>query len=249
MTTLETGPGARQEGREQAGLAPARSATPGMAATGLPLVRPAPPGQRHLGRGAVGAIAAALALGVAGAGIGLTALATAHGRTGPQGPVGARGPAGHQGAPGLTGATGATGPMGVRGLTGATGKTGPEGPSGPAGPQGATGATGATGKTGPQGPAGTIASGTLIKAVAVVSAPDPSVGTTLVAQTSCPTGKVLLSGGALVTASNAADHGAVVLQQTYPRTSTVWETVGEVTGSLGPSGTMTLQPFVLCGSP
>jgi len=225
---------------------------------GPPRILDAAPHRRQLGRGAVAAVTAAVVLGLAGVGVGLAAMTVVHGKPGPQGPAGQRGPRGQRGATGLTGATGATGAMGVRGLTGATGKTGPQGAAGPAGPRGqtgprgATGLTGATGATGPQGaqgPAGTIAAGTLVKPAPVVSAPDPAVGTTVVAQTTCPTGKVLLSGGATVTTSSPGTKGAVVLQESYPKTNAIWVTVGEVTAPLGAGGTLTLQPYVLCGAP
>ena len=45
-------------------------------------------------------------------------------------------------------------------------------------------------------PAGALAAISIIASAALKSAPDPGVGTVLVAKTTCPAGKILLSGGA-----------------------------------------------------
>jgi len=123
------------------------------------------------------------------------------------------------------------------------------GPPGPAGAQGAIGAQGIPGPAGPQGlqgPAGNISSSQVISTTAVVSQPDPPVGTTLVAKTTCPTGSLLMSGGARVAAPGAADS-YVSLRSSFPLNSTTWETVAITSGSLGMGNSMTLQPFILCG--
>lgn len=83
----------------------------------------------------------------------------------------------------------ATTPAKTSGPQGPTGPRGAQGPAGPAGPQGPRGAV---------GPAGTIADTTIVSATALTSAADPPAGTVLVAETSCPPGHVLLSGGAQV---------------------------------------------------
>lgn len=119
--------------------------------------------------------------------------------------------------------------------TGPAGATGPQGPAGPAGP------------TGPQGPAGTISSATVVSATTLTSAPNPAVGTVLVAKTSCPTGKILLSGGAQVSATGGADQN-VTLHGSFPLNESTWQAVGLVTAPLGAGVTMTMKPFVICGT-
>ncbi len=88
----------------------------------------------------------------------------------------------------------------------------------------------------------------LVHPTALVTTPDPHVGTVLVAHTSCPTGKVLLSGGGEVSAPGAGD-AAVRVTSSFPVSTTVWQTVATVTGRLDPGTAMTLRPFVLCGTP
>ena len=129
---------------------------------------------------------------------------------------------GPQGRPGATGATGAQGPQGVKGDTG---------PAGPA------------------GPTGTVAATTILSATSVKSAPDPAVGTVLVAKTSCPSGKVLLNGGAQVTAPGVQADRNVTLRSSFPINSTKWQTVAIVTGPLGAGVVMTMTPYVVCGEP
>jgi hypothetical protein len=156
-------------------------------------------------------LAVSAALGLAGIGLGVSAL-TSVPNSGP---------------------TGATGAQGVPGLQGATGPTGPRG---------------ATGAQGVPGPPGTIKATELVSPTAIVSAPDPALWTSLVATTSCPSGMVLLSGGAQVFAPGAADRN-VELRSSFPLTKTSWRTVAWVTGPLGVGNTMTLKPYVLCGAP
>ena len=84
---------------------------------------------------------------------------------------------------------------------------------------------------------------------------DPPAGTTLAATTSCPAGKVLLGGGARVFVSGGlngttvdATSTKVELRSSYPTKKHTWRAVGEVVEPLAPGETMTLQPYVLCGS-
>jgi hypothetical protein len=130
-----------------------------------------------------------------------------------------------------------SGPTGHTGPAGATGKQGVQGVAGPAGPQGAA------------GPAGTIAATSIVAASNLSSAADAPVGTVLVAKTGCPTGKVLLSGGAQVSASSAADDHNVSLSSSFPLSDTMWQTVAIVTGPLGAGVSMSMKPYVLCGAP
>jgi collagen type I alpha len=130
-----------------------------------------------------------------------------------------------------------SGPQGRTGATGATGAQGPQGVKGDTGP------------TGPAGPAGTIAATTILSATSLKSAPDPAVGTVLVAKTSCPFGKVLLNGGAQVTAPGVQADRNVTLRSSFPINSTKWQTVAIVTGPLGAGVVMTMTPYVVCGEP
>ena len=73
------------------------------------------------------------------------------------------------------------------------------------------------------------------------------MGAVVQAQTSCPTGQILLSGGAQVTATGTVPDRNVTLRSSFPLNSTTWETVGLVTGPLGQNVTMDLTPYVMCG--
>jgi hypothetical protein len=126
------------------------------------------------------------------------------------------------------------------------------GPPGPAGPQGAVGLQGpqgAKGDPGPAGPAGTIDATSIVASTTVTSAPDAAVGTVLVANASCPDGKLLLSGGAEVSASSGQADRDVELRSSFPLSKTEWQTVAVVTRPLGAGVSMTLKPYVVCGTP
>ena len=131
--------------------------------------------------------------------------------------------------------------------SGPQGPAGPAGATGPQGPQGQQGVPGAKGATGLTGPAGALAATSLVASTALKSAPDPAVGTVLVAKTSCPAGKVLLSGGAQVSAPGVQADRHVELRSSFPFSTTQWQTVSIVTGSLGAGVVMTMKPFVVCG--
>ena len=133
-------------------------------------------------------------------------------------------------------------PAKTSGPTGAVGATGKEGVPGPAGP------TGPAGAAGPPGPAGTIAATSLVTATTLSSAADAPVGTVLVAKTVCPTGRILLSGGAQVSASSAAANQYVVLSSSFPLSESTWQSDAIVTGPLGAGVTMSMKPFVVCGA-
>jgi hypothetical protein len=143
-------------------------------------------------------------------------------------------------------------PSAVVGPQGATGQVGPQGiqgPTGAAGPIGKTGAVGKTGTTGKQGPAGTIKASAPLSAKPLVSAPNPAVGTVLVATTSCFSGEVLLSGGGQVYASAPTADRNIALRSSFPLNAHSWRTVALVTAPLGAGQTMTLKPYVICGAP
>jgi hypothetical protein len=117
----------------------------------------------------------------------------------------------------------------------------------PAKESGPTGAQGVRGPQGKQGPAGTLASTTVVRGTSKVSAPNPDPGTVLDAQTSCPAGKIMVSGGAQVSAPGVQADRNVTLRSSFPVNETTWETVALVTGSLGPGVSMTMTPYVVCG--
>jgi hypothetical protein len=136
--------------------------------------------------------------------------------------------------------------------------SGPRGPAGTAGargdqgPQGIAGVAGSAGPVGPAGPAGapgTLASTSVVGGAVVTSPANPPVGTVLEAKTSCPTGSVLVSGSAQVSAPGVVADRNVQLRLSIPLTSNVWETVGIVTAPLGPGIAMSMKPYVMCGVP
>src|SRR6202042_867188 len=111
--------------------------------------------------------------------------------------------------------------------------SGPQGPTGPQGAPGPQGLQGAKGEPGPVGPAGTITATSISTSTAITSAPDAPVGTVLTANTSCPGGKVLLGGGAEVSASSGGADRDVELRSSFPSSTTEWQTVAVVTRPLG----------------
>ncbi len=132
-------------------------------------------------------------------------------------------------------------PPKVSGPPGKTGATGPEGPVG------ATGPVGAAGPVGPAGPAGTVTAGTVVTGAALTSTTGATIGTELVAKVSCPVGKVLLSGGARVSASGPSQ--TVAIRSSAPVDGTIWQVVGVVVATLPVGVAMTMTPYALCGVP
>jgi hypothetical protein len=127
-------------------------------------------------------------------------------------------------------------------VSGPTGKAGPPGPQGPAGPAGAIGAAGPAGVA---GPAGTVTGGSVVTSPALASAPGATVGTQLVGKVTCPAGKIVLSGGAQVSASGPGS--AVALRSSFPVSTTSWQVVAVVGATLAPGVVMDMTPFALCG--
>ena len=128
-----------------------------------------------------------------------------------------------------------------------SGPRGPVGQTGAIGPQGLQGVPGAKGSTGAAGPAGVLAAASIVAGTALRSVPDPAVGTVLVAKTTCPAGKILLSGGAQVSAPGVLADRNVEMRASFPFSATQWQTVSIVTGSLGAGVVMTMKPYVVCG--
>ncbi len=131
--------------------------------------------------------------------------------------------------------------------------SGPRGPVGPAGATGEQGQQGVPGAVGPAGPAGVAgASGTLgttsiVAGQVLTSAPNPAIGTVLVARTSCPAGSILLTGSAQVTATGTIADRNVELRESLPLAPNIWQTVALVTGPLGAGMAMSMKPYVVCG--
>ena len=117
-------------------------------------------------------------------------------KQGPQGPQGAQGPQGPQGSQGDTGSTGATGP------------TGPQGPQGVKGDPGVPGATGATGATGAAGAAGAPGSAGVSGFQIVQASVDVGLLSSNNVTATCPSGKVVIGGGAMSGPSGLHDTGS-----------------------------------------
>jgi hypothetical protein len=112
----------------------------------------------------------------------------------------------------------------------------------------------------------------------VSSIADPTAGTITSATASCPAGRVLLGGGGQVSdgepsaagpkgasrttataasgsttvtaASNAVTSGTgVALLSSYPASARTWRAVGVVTGPLTSGMAMSVQAYVVCGTP
>jgi hypothetical protein len=160
------------------------------------------------------------------------------GPAGPPGPAGAAGPAGPTGPTGANGPGGPVGPTGPQGPAGAAGVAGPAGPTGPQGPTGATGPDGPVGPTGPQGPAGPAIAGLeIVSASSVIDDTNPKTVTA-----TCPTGKILLGGGAQIT--NSAGNNNIALFASYPSATDTWTGTGVATD---PNvGTWSLSAHAIC---
>jgi collagen type VII alpha len=135
------------------------------------------------------------------------------------------------------------GPTGPKGATGAPGAVGPKGATGAPGAVGPKGATGAPGRP------GTIAATKTITATPVKSVTDPTAGTVIFAETSCPSGSILIGGGGLVSAKGVFADRGVELRTSYPLNSTTWYTAAETTATLHTGSPMVLTPYVICGTP
>jgi hypothetical protein len=93
----------------------------------------------------------------------------------------------------------------------------------------------------------------------VASAADPPVGTVVTATATCPAGRVLLGGGSQVTdgpgassttATTTSTSGTgVAVSSSYPTAAHAWKAVGVVTGPLTAGTAMSVQAYVICGTP
>ena len=80
----------------------------------------------------------------------------------------------------------------------------------------------------------------------MTSAANAAQNTLVTATAACPTGKLVLGGGALVT-TTATQKSRAVLVSSYPSSTTVWTAIGVVgTAALNAGNTMTVTAYVLC---
>jgi len=80
----------------------------------------------------------------------------------------------------------------------------------------------------------------------VTSAPNAPRNTVLTATATCPVGKVVLGGGALVT-TTAPQKERAQLVASYPSAADTWTAIGVVTVSaLGGGQTMIVTAYALC---
>ena len=145
----------------------------------------------------------------------------AAGAAGAQGPQGKIGPAGNNGAAGAQGPQGKIGPAGNNGTDGAQGPQGKIGPAGNTGSTGATGAQGPQGKIGPTGATGVIGNTQVVLSAAAGTFAGSSANFTVSTASSatCPAGKILLGGGAIITQGSNAS-AAVAISAPTPNGST-----------------------------
>jgi len=84
-----------------------------------------------------------------------------------------------------------------------------------------------------------------VTGTAVTSAAGPSLGTTVTATATCPSG-VALGGGGETSVSNVAERDNFVIVSTFPSSATVWTVTAVVTANFGGGRTGTVTPYVLC---
>jgi hypothetical protein len=196
---------------------------------------------------------------------GATGATGATGPIGPQGPAGPTGPIGPQGLTwkqtwnagtsySLNDSVFFNGSSYISLADGNTGNQPASSPSdwslltqqGSIGATGATGSVGATGPTGPPGPAGAPgpSGSTLVTGTPVSSVTNPPVRTQITATASCAAGKVVLGGGARVTATTQVER--VTLTSSYPSNTTTWSAIGTVTSNMNQGNTFTVTAYALC---
>lgn len=114
------------------------------------------------------------------------------------------------GTPGPQGPAGAEGPEGPEGLQGERGDVGPQGLAGPKGDKGDKGDVGATGPVGPPGVSG-------LEMVQATSADDNT--DYKLKSVDCPAGKLIMSGGALISTQSTPPPNLPALVQNTPEMS------------------------------
>lgn len=78
----------------------------------------------------------------------------------------------------------------------------------------------------------------------MTSVSNPNAGTVVTATATCAAGKVLLGGGARVTASGQPER--IDGTASYPSSTTVWTAIGVVDSNMSGSNTMTVQAYAIC---
>jgi hypothetical protein len=156
-----------------------------------------------------------------------------------------------QGPKGDTGATGAQGPKGAKGDDGTKGDKGDKGLTGPAGPAGHNGAPGTPGTPGAPGAPGTggISGYEVIKHHYDEPAdPTVSVESGLLAGP-CPTGKLLIGGGASVTTVYGDVTQTAELVDSYPNTDAKeWLASDTTTDGAAFRNEHTIDVYAICAN-
>jgi hypothetical protein len=111
-----------------------------------------------------------------------------------------------------------------------------EGPEGPTGPDGATGA---------QGPAGPAKSSQRVTGTAATTVNNPNPGVRLSATATCPSGTVLLNGGAVVTRTGGGS-GQAAIAESFPSSATTWTATLMIVTNFTGTSTATITPHVVC---
>jgi hypothetical protein len=138
------------------------------------------------------------------------------------------------GPPGPKGDTGVAGPPGPKGETGSVG---PQGPKGDTGPAGSPGLKGDAGGPGPQGPAGQNG----VSGLEIVKASSPNDDAPSKSATaSCPSGKVVIGGGA------EATDPKVGITRSLPTTDPAPAWVAEANLMTSTAGAWTLTAYAIC---
>lgn len=135
------------------------------------------------------------------------------------------------------------GPKGDKGDKGDAGSQGQQGIAGPQGPQGLQGLIGLQGLPG-------LLSNTIIISNSVTSAQNIQGGFHVIADASCPSDKIMLSGGAQATldVSELQTSARVALYGSYPSSTTTWRGIGTVVVGPTGQGSMTVTTYALCGN-
>jgi hypothetical protein len=162
---------------------------------------------------------------------------------------------GPPGPPGPSGPVGPAGPVGPGGPAGTVGPAGPVGTTGPAGPGGAMGPAGPTGPAGPPGPAGPAGRAGGLAGYEVAYSDTgfiPAVaGDEQYATAVCPSGKVVLGGGAVYSYS-VVDGLHPIMARSYPdldlfgRPQGTWTVVVRVLDVRVPGTTWSIRAFAVC---
>jgi hypothetical protein len=81
---------------------------------------------------------------------------------------------------------------------------------------------------------------------AVTSAFGAAAGTTVTGTVDCPTGKLLLGGGATATTNQTGNASRFALQTSAPVDADTWRGIAVVTTTLSGGQTVTICPSAIC---